>query len=1440
MFPGIANNRLAGEIGVPASARLVLVGVAPVALGELGELMRRNWIEKTAARLARPAVRKVSRITLRPRSSKSWLMGGTALFGGVLSVSVLWSTDQALAAVCGPADGTAFICSGSGGAFIFEPTGEPWTGELVGTVPGTAANLTGTLTINNGNAPTAGGDYNGTVNMHAGAVIDAASGNGIDLYNDVPVDSLVTFNIDGTIETEGSPSDGMYLGGYRVDVLISESGSVMGEDHGINAFGSTSLHVQNANEVIGLHSAAIAANVSGGYVWLENGSSQSVMGTIGLSASASQVVVDNHMDEAGLIAGLTGDGIQLNNISGSGLGVDLTPLHNNDLAVDIDNTRGAVIAGYSNGIYINNVFGDKSGPPGEGDAADVVIDNYGKLIDPTWVPGGLIAGVNGDGVHIQNVRSEGGFGNGGSVTIRNDFTQQSGIELTSLDTQVYNVIPGDGLLNGVLPGFAGPSGPLTTGIFGFQDGVDVSNVDDFVYVSNQAGQIVGKDNVGVRISNVGDPGPGGVLIDNSGPFVANLYGESGGYLPGGTIWGGEDGINVSNVWGEAPESSETGFLYYGLSPSIVVNNILGLTTGQHNGAVFSESWELEYFNFGGTTVGSWDEGIRTNSVQKVGIFNGAGWIGDKYSQGDIIGGDTAIHVVDSEDALVLNLDGGNIVGDGKPYQPVMSFSTWFNGEDGVQALVINSGLMTSKRNPYFERDWSPLAVNEPVDFFIDTAQIANDAFNFAAFAGSGGSLGYINGIQDYAHTSSDLLMYSEGGAAALVNLPNLFGWGSESEGEANGIMFGRVKMFGSSEDCFEGCDVGNTVVNASQWFVTNRIYFDKTSEGDVQDGNPWRPGTGDPFTGGTVLVSPFGENAIYNFGAVHTGFGDSEHGGTYTSFILDNFYNGGPVEGFDAGSMSTFLSESPSSFLDIFGKPYENGLLSMVDGFAGTSSEDFENPFGAKWPGVSSLDSYIGDVTQIFGTFYGSEDNGLYRSYLAIDAYLDKPISQGGSAASDLFVVSQSESEWLYGWDGAMVGSTGVILNAMGPSGYNQSGILFAHADWILTEDACTGPNGYCVDGNVLYLAANQPGYINVDGVGAVQKGLYAWYIKEQDTGESDGSYIDPDFYLVSDYAPAVDQAPSVTTGAVNIASSLFDIVWEHVRGYHFPVSGGGGGADLAMAPDANKKGIWLRASGSWANQDTHVTQGPLDIDTGFNQNIYSLLGGGDFSPNGDGPGMRYGVFGGYVSSRLNFDSYSANVAYSGGIVGGYASYDNAAGFYADAQLSDDFLKATFTMPSLTAKVDVNSIGLMANVGKRFDRGRFFVEPVGSFAWVHTSVSDFASGGTTVDYSNGESVRVGLGARVGTNMKMKSGMSAELSLLGKVWDELSGDNTVTVSDGINTATFTDRTGGIFGEVAASATIYNDARTMSGFVSGGAQFGSDGTIWNAKVGARRAF
>ncbi len=447
------------------------------------------------------------------------------------------------------------------------------------------------------------------------------------------------------------------------------------------------------------------------------------------------------------------------------------------------------------------------------------------------------------------------------------------------------------------------------------------------------------------------------------------------------------------------------------------------------------------------------------------------------------------------------------------------------------------------------------------------------------------------------------------------------------------------------------------------------------------------------------------------------------------------------------------------------------GVLSMVDTSVGSMNGVFD-----------SLET-SGDYTGGDGYTPGS------RGYLAVDTYFG-PVDGEGGVGSDKFLI-----------DGEANGSTGVIVHKLNETpGFidpTTDGIKVADIYYDAnTNSTCYDTGAWCRDGDTFYVDERSQSYIKVDGVGFIADGFFMHGLKEIGTNEED-----PGVYFQSTYSPNSVNQPALTTGAQNAFYSNGGVVDDHQYGNDYPQSGqGGGGADLpyaspdahyaAAAPAGHRSALWGRMTGTWANQDSSFTTGGLTFDTSFAQHDYGLLAGIEMRPPTDNSGWRLGLYGGWTSSGLTFSSYGASANYNGGTVGAYAAYVDGP-LHLDAEFKADFLGVDYRSPTVSASTNATNLGILTNAAWRTQKGNLYYEPIVSFDFVNTSLGNASGGGATISYSDGQSIRAGIGGRIGTSIGQPGGKKVDLDLMAKLWNEFGSPNTVTVSQGGNTQSFTE-------------------------------------------------
>jgi outer membrane autotransporter protein len=263
--------------------------------------------------------------------------------------------------------------------------------------------------------------------------------------------------------------------------------------------------------------------------------------------------------------------------------------------------------------------------------------------------------------------------------------------------------------------------------------------------------------------------------------------------------------------------------------------------------------------------------------------------------------------------------------------------------------------------------------------------------------------------------------------------------------------------------------------------------------------------------------------------------------------------------------------------------------------------------------------------------------------------------------------------------------------------------------------------------------------------------------------------------------------------------------------------------------------GVWARAMGDWSSRDAEVSYTDpvslqterLDLDR--KQRTGAFLGGVDMGVEGVAGGdLLFGVMGGYVTSKLDFDATDDSWQYKGGTVGAYATY-LSGGFYLDGLVKADFLDVDINDSQGaigdSANTNATNIGVRLDTGYRVSMGWGFIEPQASLEWVHTNMDSVSLFGGNIDFENGSSGRGRIGVRVGTDMQM-NGMTVSPDLTLSVWNHFGSDNAVNIDFPGSAFSATDSAGnGTFGEVAVGVNVAS-ANNWSGVVRGSVRFGDD--------------
>jgi hypothetical protein len=443
---------------------------------------------------------------------------------------------------------------------------------------------------------------------------------------------------------------------------------------------------------------------------------------------------------------------------------------------------------------------------------------------------------------------------------------------------------------------------------------------------------------------------------------------------------------------------------------------------------------------------------------------------------------------------------------------------------------------------------------------------------------------------------------------------------------------------------------------------------------------------------------------------------------------------------------------------------------------------------------IQLIDQAAGDgsnFTDLLRTSGNYNGNG---GDLGVDAFLGGP----GSFADVLSV------------GGNTTGVTQIYVNDTnsGPGGYNPNGILVAHADGNTTA--------------ADFVLANGP----------IDKGLF-FYDLLFDAANGDHLLVGLPDREVFETLAAVSSSQEIWRETADAWSTR----QENLRDVLATRQVVTGVADPAVVEDDRPMGsLWVSALGSWAERDNDasfsILNGSFEFDTSYSQDIYGMVGGADFRADmGGDSSMLFGLMGGYVDSKLNFDESSTSIDTNGGTVGAYAAL-MSGGFFATVLVKADLLNMDYTVGSLETDdnddANVTTWGVRGDLGYRFGDS-LFVEPMLSVDGISTKIDDFSIGGVDIDAGTNESFRGGAGVRAGYG-----GDSVRASATARVWNVFSTDNEVEILADVPLGISDDGMEGVYGDVSGQVDV-NLSTNATVYLKGGILFSDDVTKPNASGG-----
>jgi hypothetical protein len=184
-------------------------------------------------------------------------------------------------------------------------------------------------------------------------------------------------------------------------------------------------------------------------------------------------------------------------------------------------------------------------------------------------------------------------------------------------------------------------------------------------------------------------------------------------------------------------------------------------------------------------------------------------------------------------------------------------------------------------------------------------------------------------------------------------------------------------------------------------------------------------------------------------------------------------------------------------------------------------------------------------------------------------------------------------------------------------------------------------------------------------------------------------------------------------------------------------------------------------------------------------------------------------------------------------------------GFFATALLKADFLdlKVSGIPTSFGAgneqTVRSTTWGVLSDIGYRFEYGKYFVEPLFTLAYAQSRIGDLnlPTAGVVAQFGKGDSFRLAGGGRAGGTLMTDGVHTLEASVTARIWDQVSGSNSVTFVNPGAPFILADSFAKTWGETDLQVDWFNRASGWSAFLKGGAQFNQEFLSGTTKGGVR---
>ncbi|MBX9800962.1 MAG: autotransporter outer membrane beta-barrel domain-containing protein [Burkholderiaceae bacterium] len=509
---------------------------------------------------------------------------------------------------------------------------------------------------------------------------------------------------------------------------------------------------------------------------------------------------------------------------------------------------------------------------------------------------------------------------------------------------------------------------------------------------------------------------------------------------------------------------------------------------------------------------------------------------------------------------------------------------------------------------------------------------------------------------------------------------------------------------------------------------------------------------------------------------------------------------------------------------------------------AGAPTADLTLLSGTTWTGASlgatnvtvnnatwnvTANSLITQALTNAGTVAFTPYAGAYRT-LTTNNY----IGQGGSLGLNTYLATDgSPSDLLVINGGTASGTSSLLINNTGPGAVttgngiqvikNLAGGTTATSAFHLGRAAVAGPYEYELHRGAL--DGSDP-----DG----------WYLRTRQNDCAMPGAPCPAPYI----RPEISVYTAIAPSALLYSSTLLDTLDERIGRSEGPSPQTG-----LAAGDADKKdrNVWGRLLGMRGSRNGDV-RGIYGYGPSYDYSFQGIQVGTDLyrKPREDGHRDQAGIYGaiGYAKTNvIHYDQTQAgNNRFTGYSIGGYWTHMSAEDAYVDliGQVTKYDVKASSQRGLPDMKTNGLGWAVSGEIGKpiRMEKD-WIVEPQGQLVYQSLHLDDAIDAGSTLQFSNMDSLQGRLGVRIAKDTKGKEEATGG-GVRFSVWREFRGNPVTSISTASGYLPFRADMGGSWWEIKAGMTSKRSKRTyLYGNIGYQQTFDKAAYAWDAKIGMR---